>query len=104
MRDKEGNYLTLKEYFKRWGEGIQKITPLQQTSIQRNGIVLVLIGVVIGLCSTFATGTWWLFIILCGSLFLTIVNFIGIIQRLKVLRDVAEKYGYLNLDGGKDEK
>ena len=103
MRDKDGNYLTTKEFFKKWGEGIQKITPLQQVKIQRNSTWLVILGVVIGLYSTFATKVWWLFIILVGSFFLTIVNYIGIVQRLKILQDVEDKFGYVNLGGNKNE-
>jgi hypothetical protein len=103
MRDKDGNYLTKKEFFKKWGEGIQKITPLQQVKIQRNSTWLVILGVVIGLYSTFATKVWWLFIILVGSFFLTIVNYIGIVQRLKILQDVEDKFGYVNLGGNKNE-
>ena len=103
MRDKDGNYLTTKEFFKKWGEGIQKITPLQQVKIQRNSTWLVILGVVIGLYSTFVTKVWWLFIILVGSFFLTIVNYIGIVQRLKILQDVEDKFGYVNLGGNKNE-
>ena len=103
MRDKDGNYLTTKEFFKKWGEGIQKITPLQQVKIQRNSTWLVILGVVIGLYSTFVTEVWWLFIILVGSFFLTIVNYIGIVQRLKILQDVEDKFGYVNLGGNKNE-
>jgi len=103
MRDKDGNYLTTKEFFKKWGEGIQKITPLQQVKIQRNSTWLVILGVVIGLYSTFVTKVWWLFIILVGSFFLTIVNYIGIVQRLKILQDIDDKFGYVNLGGNKNE-
>jgi hypothetical protein len=103
MRDKDGNYLTTKEFFKKWGEGIQKITPLQQVKIQRNSTWLVILGVVIGLYSTFATKVWWLFIILVGSFFLTIVNYIGIIQRLKILKDIDEQFSYVKLGGNKNE-
>jgi len=102
MRDKDGNYLTTKEFFKKWGEGIQKITPLQQVKIQRNSTLLVILGVVIGLFSTFLTKTWWLFIILVGSFFLTIVNYIGIAQRLKILKDIDDQFGgYVDLGGNK---
>jgi hypothetical protein len=101
MRDKEGNYLTTKEFFSKWGEGIQKITPIQQVKIQRNSTILVIIGVIVGLFSTFLTKTWWLFIILIGSFFLTMVNYIGIIQRLKTLKDIDKKFSYIELGGNK---
>ena len=103
MRDKDGNYLTTKEFFKKWGEGIQNVTPLQQVKIQKNSTLLVILGVVIGLYSTFTTKVWWLFIILIGSFFLTIVNYIGIIQRLKILKDIDEQFSYVKLGGNKYE-
>ncbi len=92
MRDKEGNYLTTKEFFERWKEGIQKITPLQQTKISLQGVLLVLVGVIIGLISTFMTAVWWLFIVLIGSLFLTIVNLIGTLQRYFALKKLDEEF------------
>ena len=88
MREKEGNYLTTKEFFERWKEGIQKITPLQQTKISLQGVLLVLVGVIIGLISTFMTAVWWLFIVLIGSLFLTSVNLIGTLQRYFALKQL----------------
>jgi len=70
--------------------------------IQRNSTLLVILGVVIGLFSTFLTKTWWLFIILVGSFFLTIVNYIGIAQRLKILKDIDDQFGgYVDLGGNK---
>ena len=92
MRDKEGNYLTTKEFFERWKEGIQKITPLQQTKISLQGVLLVLVGVIIGLISTFMTAVWWLFIVLIGSLFLTSVNLIGTLQRYFALKKLDEEF------------
>ena len=58
MRDKEGNYLTTKEFLARWKKGIQSVTPLQQTKISLQGVVLVLIGVLVGIVSSFMIGIW----------------------------------------------
>ena len=92
MRDKEGNYLTTKEFLERWKKGIQKVTPLQQTKISLQGVVLVLIGVVVGIVSSFMTGIWWLLIILCGSLFLTVINLIGTLQRYYSLKEIDKQF------------
>tara|TARA_R100000750_G_C2343403_1_gene95183 strand:+ start:12 stop:332 length:321 start_codon:yes stop_codon:yes gene_type:complete len=96
MRDKEGNYLTTKEYLERWKKGIQSVTPLQQTKISLQGVVLVLIGVVVGIVSSFMIGIWWLVIILCGSLFLTVINLIGTLQRYYSLKEIDKQFKEMN--------
>jgi len=105
MKDKDGNYLTTKEFFSRWKEGIQKITPLEQTRISLNGVVLVFVGVIIGLISTIITKTWWLVIILLGSLFLSVVNLIGTFQRYFSLKKLDDEMKQLELTmkGGLNE-
>jgi len=102
MRDKYGNYLTTKEFFSRWKQGIQSITPLQQTKISLQGVVMVLVGVIIGLISTFMTGVWWLFIVLIGSLFLTTVNLIGTLQRYFALKNLDSEFSMMK-GGVQDE-
>tara|TARA_Y100000310_G_scaffold294106_1_gene324316 strand:- start:120 stop:440 length:321 start_codon:yes stop_codon:yes gene_type:complete len=96
MRDKEGNYLTTKEFLERWKKGIQKVTPLQQTKISLQGVILVLIGVVVGIVSSFMTGIWWLLIVLCGSLFLTVINLIGTLQRYYSLKEIDKQFKEIN--------
>ena len=96
MRDKEGNYLTTKEFLERWKKGIQKVTPLQQTKISLQGVILVLIGVVVGIVSSFMTGIWWLLIVLCGSLFLTVINLIVTLQRYFSLKEIDKQFNEVN--------
>jgi len=96
MRDKEGNYLTTKEFLARWKKGIQSVTPLQQTKISLQGVVLVLIGVVVGIVSSFMIGIWWLVIILFGSLFLTVINLIGTLQRYFSLKEIEKQFNEVN--------
>ena len=85
MKDKSGKEITTKEFMQRWKQGIQTVTPFQQTKINIMGSILVLVGVVIGLIIMFTTKTWWLLIILCGSLFLSSTSFIQILQKYFVL-------------------
>ena len=87
------NYKKLgtKEFFRRWGEGIQNISPLQQVIFQLVGNILVIIGVIIGLCVTFSTKTWWLFIILLGSLFSVLTSILGTYQKYKMFRKINEQ-------------
>ena len=85
MKDRSGKEITTKEFMQRWKQGIQTVTPFQQVKINIMGSILVLVGVVIGLIIMFTTKTWWLFIILCGSLFLSSTSFIQILQKYFVL-------------------
>jgi len=80
-----------REFFKRWGEGIQQITPFQQSKINLMGSSLVLIGVVIGIFTTLTLKIWWLFIILLGSFLLTSMGMLGNIQKYKALKRINKQ-------------
>jgi len=61
------------------------------------GNSIVLFGVCLGLVTTLLLRSWWLFIILLGSLFLVIVSMIGMIQKhiqLKKIFETGEKEVY----------
>ena len=99
MKDKFGNQITIKVFFQKWKEGIQQITPLQQTKINLLGISLMLAGVIIGLVTTFITRTWWLFIVLLGSLLLVCVNFLANLQKYLAYKKINEQ-----IKGGANEQ
>ena len=82
--------MNTKEFFKRWGEGIQKITPFQQIKVSLIGSIFVLVGIIIGVITTAITKTWWLLIILFGSLFLSGMSFIGTLQKYFALKKIDE--------------
>jgi len=70
-----------KEFMKKWVEGIQGITPLQQIKISLMGVRLVIIGIVWGMVVTAIGMVWWLFAILFGSLIVTIMQWLGMKQK-----------------------
>ena len=78
--------MNISEFFHRWGEGIQKITPLQLTFQQLIGQIIVLIGIIVGLFVTFSYKQWWLFVILVGSLIVAGTSLIGVWQKYRILR------------------
>jgi len=82
--------MKIKEFFKRWKEGIQKVTPMQMVRINLIGIGLIIAGVILGLVTTFVLKLWWLFTILLGSLFLTTMNLIGTLQKYFTLKKINE--------------
>ena len=82
-----GEELTLKEYFRRWGEGIKKVGIVSQTKIQVRSTWIIVVGILGGLIISainFKT-LWWLFIILCGALGNTGVQLISLIQKKNLL-------------------
>lgn len=90
MKDKSGKEITTKEFFQRWKQGIQEVTPLQQTKISLWGTLLVMIGVIIGLYVTFVSKTWWLFLILLGSFVMTSMTILGSLQKYWALKKIEE--------------
>lgn len=89
--------MNAKEFFTRWGKGIQQITQMQMTKINLIGIVLIIIGILIGLYSTYLTKTWWLFLVLIGSFAMVIMNLVAILQKYYLLKEIE------NLKGGQNE-
>lgn len=90
--DKQGNKLSFREFTKRWKQGIEGITPLQQTKTQLMGMWITITGIFAGIVvNAFVrlTGVWWwLEIILIGSLIVTGVQFIGIYQKYLVQKKI----------------
>ena len=95
--------MNLYEFFHRWNEGIQKITPLQMTFQQLIGQVIVLIGIIVGLVVTFYYKQWWIFVILIGSFIVAGTSLIGVWQKYRILRvfmqpaaQEKKEVGYVN--------
>ena len=85
-KDKEGNWITAKEFTTRWKQGVEGITPIQQTKSTISGYLIIFIGVLWGLILAYKSGTWWLFIILIGSTVVTGTQFIGTLQKYILLK------------------
>ena len=108
MKDKEGNYLTTKEYFKRWGEGIKNLTPQQKVSNEFNATVVMLVGFITCLVtlvifrdklivSWFAYG---LILIFARNNWINLIKLIGLYQQKQVFKNIEEQLGE---DGEKEE-
>lgn len=89
-KTKAGEKIDWKEFFARWKSGIEGITPYQQTKMQLHSMYIIIIGIICGIViCLFAFKTlWWLFIILVGALFNSIVQLLGTWQKLQVLKKV----------------
>jgi hypothetical protein len=91
-KDKQGNKLTAKEFMERFKAGIEKATPLQQAKAMFPGYFIVLAGIVFGLVTTFLLKTWWLFVILIGSLVISFVQLLGAYQKYLMLKRVDNMF------------
>ena len=100
--DKQGNKLTLKEFLSRWKSGITEVTPLQQKKIALWSFIPLFMGILWGITVTFFSKTYWLTLILCGSLPLTLINFLSTFQQYKSIKKVEEVMK--NLNEGKGNK
>ena len=94
FKDKEGNKLTFKEFMKKWGEGIEGISPLQKIKTQIGGTRIMLIGLFLGLCVSIYgwKNLWWVGIILIGALLNTGVQYLGLIQQRKILDNIEKQF------------
>lgn len=80
---KTGEVITWKEFFRRWGEGINGVTLLQQVKMQIQATWITLVGIICGIvvCAIGFNTLWWLMIILVGGLYNTSIQLFGLIQR-----------------------
>ena len=85
LKDINGNKLKFKEFMKRWREGIEGITPLQQakTALLGNWIVVsgILSGIIINALVRMKNQWIWVEVILIGSLILVVIQMIGGFQK-----------------------
>ena len=89
-KDKAGNKIQAKEFMKRWGKGIEGITPVQQTRTMILGTWLIITGIIWGLVIVAMSRTWWMFVILLGSLPITIMQMVGLYQKYSKQKEVQK--------------
>lgn len=88
--DKSGKKITWKEFFARWKQGIQKVTPLQQIQVNLWGYLLVFAGIIWGIGLSFKLKQWWLFTILLGSFIITSTTVLGVLQKYLILKNIEK--------------
>ena len=89
-KDKEGNKLTIKEFFARWKQGIEGLTPQQKVKAQIQGNNITMLGILLGIVASIINYkfTWWVGIILIGALINSIVQHISLKQQLKLFKNI----------------
>jgi len=89
-RDKDGKMIDAKEFKERFNQGLQSVTPLQQTYSIQFGTFIILIGIIIGIITSIITKIYWLTTVLSGALIVNGVSFLGNWQRIRALKKVEE--------------
>jgi len=92
-KDKEGKKLTSTEFIERWKSGIEGITPAQKLKTQIMGTRISLIGILLGLFVSIYgyKHLWWVGIILLGALINTGIQYLGLVQQMKVFEDIEKQ-------------
>jgi len=90
--DKEGNKLDAKQFFKKWGAGIEGITPAQKTKTQLLGTKITLVGLGLGLgVSIYGwENLWWVGIVLIGAIINTGVQYLGLRQQVNMFKEMDQ--------------
>jgi hypothetical protein len=88
------NYKTLghKEFFARWKQGIEGITPLQQAKGTYNSTWISILGIILGIVVTiiWIKTMWWLLIILVGALGNTLIMQLSNWQKIQLLKKMED--------------
>ena len=104
IKQKRGIILTIKKYkqlgfkgfMRKWGDGVDGVTPLQVTFITLLSFIPVLIGIAYGIGVTFLSKTYWVTIILIAGLPLTIIQIFTNFQKYRKFKQVENTLKQLN--------
>ena len=101
-KDREGKELSFREFMRRWKEGIVNITPVQQTKTTLISFLPIFGGMIWGIAITFIAKTYWLCLVLIGSLPITAIQFINNIQKYRQQKLAEQAYNEA-MKGGKNK-
>lgn len=96
MKDKEGNKVTIKEFFKRWKAGIEAITPKQKLDNEIRATTINIIGYLAGIViliwssKDFGLLSYALILIFIGNGWSAIIKWISQRQQLKFFKQLEE--------------
>ena len=90
----KGEWLTFKEFMERWKKGIEGLTPLQTTKTQLHSTKLVILGIILGMIFSVLDfkRLFWLFIILFGSLGITLSQMVVLWQKKKAHEEIEGRF------------
>ena len=89
-KDKKGKKLSFKQFKNRFKEGVINTSPLQQTRVTLFSFLPIFAGVLWGIVVTIFMKTYWLTLILSGSLPITLIQFLSNVQKYKAQKKVDD--------------
>lgn len=95
--------VSIKQFFKEVKQGMEKVTPLQQSIITLWGLVISIIGIIWGIIFSIRIGYKWMAVILVGGLIVALMQLLGTWQRktiLKRMEQANEQADSIELEGG----
>lgn len=89
-KDKYGKKLSFKQFLRRYRDGLEGVTPLQQVKVTLWGYPFIFGGVIWGIVVTILAKTYWLSIILAGSLPISSMQLLNNYQKFRRLKEVEK--------------
>lgn len=105
-KDKEGKKITGKEFWNRFKEGINNITPVQKIENEARGSFIMCLGYLVGLISLIVYRksfvvelfTYALMLIFIGALWSNVIKWLALRTQLKVFKGIENNNEKINLD------
>lgn len=90
---KSGETISWKEFFKRWGNGIKEVTPIQRLNQQVIFTKIMLIGLICGFITSILNykTMWWISIILFAALGNTFIQYFALTNQQTLLKNLENK-------------
>ena len=89
-KTRDGEELCFIDFMRRWKNGVEGITPLQQTKTTLWSYPLVIMGILTGMIIMVLRKEWWLILILTGSLPMTLIGLLSTWQKYKQQKRIDE--------------
>jgi len=98
-KTKQGEVITWKEFFARWKQGIENLTPLQKLSNEKRSTFVSLIGYLVALVAVIwqiekiGLLSYGLILIFIGSIWSTGLKWIALRQQYNFIKELDENMG-----------
>lgn len=89
-RDRKGKWITINEFLQRFLQGVEGITAMQQVKTQMWSMIPVFGGIIWGIVFTYLSKTYWMTLILIGTLPITIIQFVGMFQKYRNFKKIEK--------------
>lgn len=90
--NKKGEHKTWREFFKEWKQGMERVSPLQQSYITLFGLIISIIGIIWGIIFSLRIAYYWMSVILIGGLIVAGVQYLGTWQKKTILKNMEDAY------------